>query len=140
MCHSLFVITTGLCFCVHVFSGGCLSLFLRITNTYIKYYRITGVGRDLPTRDVLDTMESNPAAKAVSLEQVTQESAQEGFEYLQRDFTTSLGSLLPHSSLCHPHTKELLPHDCWNFSCCRFLSFAPYPLLETTGKNLASST
>ena len=54
-------------------------------------------------------IESNPSAKADSLEQVAQVDVQTGFEYLHRRRLHNL-SEQPAPVLCHPYYIEILPH------------------------------
>jgi len=77
------------------------------------------VGRDL--------WRSFSADKVGSLELLTQDSIQVGFEYLQRKILDTLSGQLI-LVVCHPQNKEVLSHVQMEFPVFQFVLFAPCPV------------
>jgi len=81
--------------------------------------RMVGVGRDL-----WRSSSPTPLPKLVHLEQAAQDLIQAGFEYLQRRRLHSPpGQPVP--VLCHPQSKEVLPHVQMELSVLQFVPVAP---------------
>ena len=95
----------------------CLTLTIFYLSI-VQKHRMVGVGRGLW---------DSSSPKQFHLEQAAQDCVQVGFEYLQRRRIHSCSGQ-PVPVLCHPQSKEVLPHVQMELPMLQFVPIAPCPV------------